>query len=95
MPGAMQGNRVKRLCCDKACENVVIPRGGLSSGAQGVSVYWPSQQVTGHMLDHCDVCGSIFGPDAAFIIAKHHIHDPVEAIFDRPVTADDQAEEMY
>ncbi|GAJ30015.1 hypothetical protein AA0498_0666 [Acidomonas methanolica] len=46
------------------------------------------------MLDHCEVCGSIFGPDAAFIVAKHHVHDPVEAIFDRPVTADDRAEEV-
>src|SRR5450830_433678 len=30
--------------------------------------------------------------DTAFVIAKDHVHDPVEAIFDRPVSADDRPE---
>ena len=32
------------------------------------------------------------GSDAAFIIAKDHVHDPVQAVLDRPVTADDRSQ---
>jgi hypothetical protein len=36
------------------------------------------------MLDGCEVGGGVLGADAPFVIAEHHVHDPVHA-FDRPV----------
>ena len=34
------------------------------------------------------LAGRVFGPDAAFAVAEHHVHDPVQAVFHRPVIAD-------
>jgi hypothetical protein len=31
-----------------------------------------------------EVFRSVLGPDATFIVAKGHVHDPMEAVFDTP-----------
>src|SRR5258707_13114335 len=36
----------------------------------------------------------MFGSNTALIIAKDHVHDPMEAILNSPVTAHDGAKEM-
>ena len=35
-----------------------------------------------------EVGGGVAGSDAAFVVAKDHVHDPVETVFDRPMSAD-------
>ena len=37
------------------------------------------------MLDGGKVGGCVLGSDPAFVVAKDHVHDPVEAVLDRPV----------
>jgi hypothetical protein len=35
--------------------------------------------------------GRVISSDAAFVVAEHHIHDPMQAIFNRPVISDHRA----
>jgi hypothetical protein len=46
------------------------------------------------MFDSREISGSMIGSDPAFIVAKDHVHDPVRAVFDRPMTAYDGPEEV-
>ena len=37
------------------------------------------------MFQGREICGSVVGPDAAFVVAKDHVHDPVQvALFVQP-----------
>ena len=72
-----QGNRVNKSCCDKACEEVVVPSGDFSFEAQAVLSGGPSDQVVGHVFYGGEVGGSVIGADAAFVVAEDHVHDPV------------------
>ena len=89
---ALQGNRVKDLCGDEACEEVVVPCGGFSPEAEGIFAGGFSDQVVGHVFEGCEVGGRVIGADAAFVVAEHHVHHPVQAVLDRPMTSDDGAE---
>ena len=44
------------------------------------------------MLDRREVGGRVIGAQAAFVVAEDHVHDPVQAVFDAPMIADDGAE---
>ena len=46
------------------------------------------------MLDGGEVGGRVVGADAAVVISEDHVHDPVQAVFDRPVRADEGAYDM-
>ena len=87
---APQGNRVKKSCGDKACEEIVVPGGDFAPKAQGVFARSFSDQVVSHVFDGGEVGGGVFGADAAFVIAEDHVHDPVQTVFHRPMTADDR-----
>src|SRR5258707_9533182 len=84
----LQGNRVKNSCCDEACEEVVIPSGDFAAEADGILAWGSSDQVEGHMLDGGEVGGGVIGPDAAFLVAEIHVHDPVKAVLDQPMGSD-------
>ncbi len=43
------------------------------------------------MLDGGEVGGGMFGSDAAFVVAEEHVHDPVQAVLDRPMASHDGA----
>ena len=43
------------------------------------------------MFEGSGVDGGMFGPDPAFVVAKDHVHHPVQAVFDGPVIADHRA----
>ena len=45
-----RGNRVNDLCSDEADEEFVIPRGDLTSEADGVLGFGPSDEVEGHVF---------------------------------------------
>ena len=40
------------------------------------------------MLDGCKVSRRVLFADAAFIVAKEHVHHPVETVFDPPMAPD-------
>jgi len=75
-----QGNRVKELCGEEACEEVVVPGGGFSPEAEGVFAGGFADEVAGHVFEGGKVRGGLIGADAAFVVAKEHIHHPVQAV---------------
>src|SRR5262249_5211653 len=77
-----QGNRVKKLCSDEACEEVVIPSGDFAAEAERIFARGSPDQVEGHVLDGGEVGRGVIGADTAFVIAEHHVHDPMEAVLD-------------
>ena len=83
---------MKELCGDEACEEVVVPGGGFALEAEGVLAGGFTDQVVGHVLEGGEVGGSVLGSDAAFVVAEDHVHDPVEAVLDCPMTADHGSE---
>jgi hypothetical protein len=67
----------------------LIPRGDFASEPEAVFAGGFSDQVVGHLLEGGEIGGSMVGADTAFVVAKDHIHHPVEAVFDRPMAAND------
>lgn len=59
----------------------------MTAGAHAVLAFSSAQQVAGHVLDGGEVRGCVLAPDAALIVAKHHIHHPVQDVLDGPVAA--------
>ena len=87
--GVAQGNRAKKSCGDEACKKVVIPCGDFAFEPEAVFARSFSDQVVGHVLERGEIGGSMIGADTAFVVAKDHIHYPVEAVFDSPMAAND------
>src|SRR5215813_4839171 len=85
-----QGNRVKKSMRNESCQVVVIPTGDLAADAQGIFLAgrFSSDQVEGHVLDRGEVRGGVIGADTAFVVAEHHIHEPMKAVLDHPMAAD-------
>ena len=74
----------RRLPGDQAGEEVVIPAGSLSFEPQGGFAGCEPDQVMGHMLDGAKIGWSMVGAQPALVIAKDHVHDPVQAVLDIP-----------
>ena len=72
-----QGNRVKKSCGDETCEKFVVPCGNFSLKAQAVFARGLSDQVEGHVFYGGEVGRGVIGSDAAFVIAKDHVHYPM------------------
>ena len=47
-----------------------------------------------HMFDGGEVGWRVIGSDPAVVVAEDHVHDPMQAVLDRPVAADDRTEKM-
>jgi hypothetical protein len=45
-------------------------------------------RIEGHMLDGGEVGGCVIGADAAFVVAKIHVQDPMKAVLDHPMGPD-------
>src|SRR5262252_7426512 len=88
-----QGNRVKKLCSDETCEKVVIPGGDFAAETERIFARGSPDQVEGHVLDGGEVGRGVIGADTAFIVAEHHVHDPMEAILDHPVGANSRSKQ--
>ncbi len=74
--------------CNKACEVFVIPCGDLSLETEGVLSLCLLHQVEGDVLDGGEVGWCVVVSQAALVVAKDHVHDPVQAVLHRPVVAD-------
>ena len=48
-----------------------------------------------HVLERGEVGGRVFGSHAAFVVAKDHVHDPMQAVLDRPMVADHRADQRW
>ena len=46
-----------------------------------------------HVFDRREVGGRVVGSHAALVVAKHHVHHPVQAVLDGPVAAHDGADQ--
>ena len=90
----MQGNRVKESCGDEACEELVVPCCDFALEAQRVLSWSSSDEVEGDVLYGGEIGWGMIGSDPAFVVAEDHIHDPMEAVFDGPMVADDWADRM-
>ena len=44
------------------------------------------------MLAGGEIGWGVVGPDSAFVVAKDHVHDPVQGVLDGPVGADHRAD---
>ncbi len=44
----------------------------------------PFGEVVGDVPTGCEVGWGVVGSDAAFIVAKDHVHDPVQGVLDGP-----------
>ena len=53
-----------------------------------------ADQVVRHVLERGEIGGRVFGSHAAFVVAEHHVHDPMQAVFDRPMIADHRPDEF-
>src|ERR1700693_3356858 len=56
-----QGNRVKKLCGDKACEEVVIPGGDFAAESEGILSPGSPDLVEGHVFDGGAVGWGVLG----------------------------------
>lgn len=77
---------------DEAFEEVVVPRGGFTLQAHGALCGGVSHQVARHVFYRGEVGGSVILADAAFVVAEHHIHDPVQSVLHRPMISDEWPE---
>jgi hypothetical protein len=87
-----QGNRVKKSCCDEACEEFIVPGGDFALETEAVFAGSFSDQVVGDVSESGEIGGRMIGSDSAFVVAEDHVHHPVQAIFYRPVAADDRSQ---
>lgn len=53
-----------------------------------------SEQVLRHVLDGGEIGRGMFRPNPALVIAEDHVHDPMQAVLDRPMAAYDRPEEV-
>src|SRR3954451_7062345 len=53
-----------------------------------------TEQVLRHVLDGGEIGRSVFGANPALVIAEEHVHDPMQAVLDRPMAAHDRSEEV-
>ena len=83
---------MKESCRDEAGQEVVVPRGDFALEAEAVLAGRPADQVEGHVLDGGEIGGSVIGPNAAFVIAEDHVHNPMQAVFDGPMCTNDRSE---
>ena len=42
----------------------------------------------GHVFEGGEVCGCVIGSEAAFVVAKDHVHNPVQPVLDLPMASD-------
>ena len=47
-----------------------------------------------HVFDGCEVGGSVLGSDPALVVAKDHVHHPMQAVLDGPMAADDRSQKV-
>ena len=52
----------------------------------------PADQIVSHVLEGREIGGSVISADAAFVVAKNHVHNPMQAVFHTPMPPHDRPE---
>jgi len=47
------------------------------------------KQIVRHVFDGGEVGWHVVGPDPALVVSKGHVHDPMQAVLDRPMASYD------
>ena len=47
-----------------------------------------------HVFDGGEISRRMIGPDTALVVAKEHVHHPMQAVLDGPVAAYGRSDEM-
>ena len=85
---------MKKASGNEICEEGVVRGDDFAFQAEAVFAGGFADQIVSHVAEGGEVGGRMFGADSAFVVAEDHIHDPMEAVLDRPMAADDGAETM-
>src|ERR1019366_4666483 len=83
-----------KSCRDEACEEFVVPGGGFAPHALRVLSGCLADQILRHVFYRREVGRRIFGAHPAFVVAKHHVHDPMQAVLHRPMIADHRSDQI-
>ena len=92
--GRTQGNRlnVSGRAADDLFQVVGVPSGLFAPVFEAGGRFSLGQEVHRGMFDDCHVGGAVTGAQARQIIMEHHVQNPMEVIFDPPMTAPDLCE---
>src|SRR5260370_12926720 len=67
---------------------LVVPACGFAPEADGILARGLPGEIVGDVPAGCEIGWGVVGSDAAFVVAKDHVHDPVQGVLDGPVRAD-------
>jgi hypothetical protein len=73
-------------------EIFVVPACGFAPKADGILARGLAGEIVGDVPAGCEISWGVVGSDAAFIVAKDHVHDPVQGVLDGPVRSDHRAD---
>src|SRR5260221_11384513 len=79
---------------DEAGEIFVVPACGFAAEADGILARGLSGEIISDMAAGCEIGWRVVGSDAAFVVAKDHVHDPVQGVLDGPMRPDHRAERV-
>ena len=79
---------MKGLSGDEAGEKFVIPSGDFTLESKADLAGRSSDRVEGDVLDGGEIGRGVLGADTAFVIAEDHVHNPMQAVLDRPMSTD-------
>jgi DNA invertase Pin-like site-specific DNA recombinase len=83
-----------KSCRDEACEEFVVPGGGFAPHALRVLSGRLADQILRPVFYRREVGRRIFGAHPAVVVAKHHVHDPMQAVLHRPMIADHRSDQI-
>ena len=88
--GLTQGNWVNAASSGggEAYEILIVPGGGLPPGADGHFAGRLAGEIMRHMLKCYEVCCGVAHAHPAVIVAKDHVHHPMQTVLNGPVAAD-------
>ena len=81
---------MKGLSGDEAGEEFVVPGGDFTLESKADLAGRSSDQVEGDVLDGGEIGRGVLGADRAFVIAEDHVHDPMQAVLNRPMSTDNR-----
>jgi hypothetical protein len=70
---------------------LIVPPCSFVPEADGILAYGLSGEIVGDVPAGCEIGWGIVGSDVALVVAKDHVHNPVQGILDGPVRSDRRA----
>ena len=91
-----QGNRFRLTggLADDGFEVVGVEVGAFSAGFEAVLVLWGADEVHGHVPDDGHVLRSVSGAQPCEVVVEDDVEHPVKSVFDTPVGAHGEGENL-